>query len=70
MMPLAMAGKGQEMLIKKVGGKEETRLSLQNLGFIPGSKVSVVSEVDGNVSINVKESRVASGKEMALKIRV
>ena len=58
MMPLAMANKGEEMLVKKVGGKEETRLFLENLGFVPGSKVSV------------KESRVAIGKEMALKIMV
>lgn len=70
MMPLAMADRGQEMLIKKVGGKEETRLFLENLGFVPGSKVCVISEVDGNVIINVKESRVAIGKEMALKIMV
>ena len=46
MMPLAMATKGEEQLIKKVGGKEETRLFLEKLGFVPGSKVSVVSEAD------------------------
>lgn len=70
MMPLAMVNKGEEQLIKKVGGKEETRLFLEKLGFVPGSKVSVVSEADGNVIINVKDSRVAIGKEMALKIMV
>ena len=48
MMPLAMANNGEEQLIKKVGGKEETRLFLEKLGFVPGSKVSVVSEADGN----------------------
>ena len=70
MMPLAMVNKGDEQLIKKVGGKEDTRLFLEKLGFVPGSKVSVGSEADGNVIINVKDSRVAIGKEMALKIMV
>lgn len=70
MLPLAVANKGEEQLIKKIGGKEETRLFLEKLGFVPGSKVTVVSEADGNVIINVKESRVAIGKDMAMKIMV
>lgn len=70
MMPLTMVNTGEPSVIKKVGGKEETRLFLEKLGFVPGSKVSVVSEADGNVIINVKDSRVAIGKEMALKIIV
>lgn len=68
MMPLSMANTGEENIIKKVGGKEETRKFLANLGFISGSKVTVVSEIGGNMIVNVKESRVAIGKDMANKI--
>ena len=68
MMPLSTANTGEENIIKKVGGKEETRKFLANLGFISGSKVTVVSEIGGNMIVNVKESRVAIGKDMANKI--
>ena len=70
MMPLAMVNKGEEQLIKKVGGKEETRRFLENLGFVPGGEVTVVSEIDGNMIVNIKDSRVAIGKDMANKIMV
>lgn len=58
------------MKIKRVGGKEETRRFLENLGFVQGAKVTVVSQIGGNVIVNVKESRVAIGKDMANKIMV
>ena len=70
MMPLAMANKGEEQLIKKVGGKEETRRFLEKLGFVPGGTVTVVSEIEGNLIVNVKDSRAAIGKDMANKIMV
>lgn len=69
-MPLAMANNGEEQLIKKVGGKEETRRFLEKLGFVPGGTVTVVSEIEGNLIVNVKDSRVAIGKDMANKIMV
>lgn len=69
-MPLTMAGIGVENTIVRVGGKEETRKFLENLGFVPGGKVIVVSQADGNVIVNVKDSRVALGKDMANKIMV
>ena len=56
--------------IKKVGGKDETRQFLENLGFVAGGTVTVVSEINGNLIVNVKESRVAIGKDMANKIMV
>lgn len=65
-----MVGNGQSATIKKVGGKEETRRFLENLGFVTGGKVTVVSETEGNIIVNVKESRVAIGKDMANKIMV
>lgn len=56
--------------IQKVGGKEETRRFLSNLGFVAGGVVTVISEMDGNMIVNVKDSRVAIGKEMAAKILI
>ncbi|ADZ84951.1 FeoA family protein [Cellulosilyticum sp. ST5] len=69
-MPLTMAGIGESNLIKKVGGKEEVRRFLESLGFVMGGKVTVISKLDGNVIVNIKESRVALNKEMASKILI
>lgn len=70
MMPLTMANIGEENMIKKVGGSPETRKFLENLGFVAGSTVTIISEIAGNMIVNVKESRVAVSKEMAMKIMV
>lgn len=70
MMPLTMANPGEENMIKKVGGSPETRKFLENLGFVAGGSVIVVNEIAGNVIVNVKESRVAVSKEMAMKIMI
>lgn len=69
-MPLSMVKEGEPSTIKKVGGKEETRKFLENLGFVTGGTVTVVSEIGGNMIVNVKDSRVAIGKDMANKIMV
>ena len=70
MMPLTMADIGTENSIKKVGGKPETRQFLENLGFVPGSRVTVITRISGNVIVNIRESRVAVSREMAAKIMV
>ena len=70
MMPLSMVKPGETNTIKKVGGKEETRKFLENLGFVTGGEVTVVSEIEGNLIVNVKDSRVAVGKDMAAKILI
>ena len=70
MMPLSMVKPGETNTIKKVGGKEETRKFLENLGFVTGGEVTVVYEIEGNLIVNVKDSRVALGKDMANKILV
>ena len=70
MMPLSMVKPGETYTIKKVGGKEETRKFLENLGFVTGGEVTVVSEIEGNLIVNVKDSRVAIGKDMANRIMV
>lgn len=69
-MPLTMARTGEINVIRKVGGKEETRRFLENLGFVTGGNVTVVSEIGGNMIVNVKESRVAINKDMANKIMI
>ena len=69
-MPLTMAKEGEPNVIRRVGGKEETRKFLENLGFVAGGLVTVVTEAGGNLIVNVKESRVAIGKDMANKIQV
>jgi ferrous iron transport protein A len=65
-----MAKAGERNSVKKVGGKAETRQFLENLGFVPGSLITVITEISGNVIVNVKESRVAISREMAGKIMV
>ena len=70
MMPLSMAKEGEPNVIKKVGCKEETRQFLENLGFVTGGMVTVISQMGGNLIVNIKESRVAIGKDMANKIMV
>lgn len=70
MMPLSMVDQGVPNVISKVGGKEETRRFLENLGFVAGATVTVVSAAGGNLIVNVKDSRVAIGKDMANKVMV
>ena len=70
MMPLTLASIGEENIIKKVGGKPEVKKHLENLGFVAGGNVTVITMMGGNVIVNVKESRVAVSKEMASKIMV
>jgi ferrous iron transport protein A len=69
-MPLTMAQAGVENQIKKIGGREDTRRFLENLGFVAGGKVTVISENNGNVIVSMKESRIAISREMANKILV
>jgi ferrous iron transport protein A len=70
MMPLNLADSGEENIIKKVGGSPEVKKHLEDLGFVPGATVMLVNTNGGNVIVNVKESRIAISKEMAMKIMV
>lgn len=69
-MPLTMAREGEEVLIRKIGGKPEVKKHLENLGFVVGGTVTVIKEIAGNLIVNVKNSRVAISREMACKILV
>ena len=66
----SLGNTGEQNVVKRVGGKENTRRFLENLGFVVGSTVTVVSEAQGNMIVNIKNSRVAIGKDMANKIMV
>ena len=70
MMPLTLAETGEENIIKKIGGKPEVKAHLETLGFVVGGAVTVVSTINGNVIVNVKESRVAVSRELAQKIMI
>ena len=70
MMPLALANVGEENMIRKVGGNAEMKKHLEDLGFVAGGNVTVVSEIGGNLIVKVKESRVAISREMAGKIMI
>jgi ferrous iron transport protein A len=69
-MPLTMLKIGESSLITHIGGKPETRKFLENLGFVVGSPVSIVSEINGNLIVHIKDARVAISREMAQKISV
>lgn len=70
MMPLTLADIGEENIIKKVGGKAELRQHLENLGFVAGGTVKVISAMSGNLIVNVKDSRLAISRETAQKIMI
>lgn len=70
MMPLTLADIGKENIIKKVGGKAELRQHLENLGFVVGGSVKIVSAMSGNLIVKVKDSRLAISKETAQKIMI
>lgn len=69
-MPLTMVSSGSENIVKKITGKDEARRFLESLGFIEGGKVTVVSEMGGNLIVNVKDARIALSKSMASRILV
>ncbi|MCI8402687.1 MAG: ferrous iron transport protein A [Lachnospiraceae bacterium] len=69
-MPLTMAGMGEEHSIKKVGGNPQVRQFLENLGFVVGAGVAVISKNGGNVIVRIRDSRVAVSREMAARILI
>ncbi|MCD7770278.1 MAG: ferrous iron transport protein A [Oscillospiraceae bacterium] len=69
-MPLTMLKNGESSLITHIGGKDETKKFLEKLGFVVGTPVTVVSEINGNLIVHIMDSRVAISREMAAKIYV
>ena len=69
-MPLTLAALGQDYIIKRIGGNPDVRAHLQNLGFVSGATVTVVSSMGCNLIVNIKNTRIAISKEMAGKIMI
>ena len=70
MIPLTFADLGSQNIIKKIGGSPDVKKHLEDLGFVAGGAVTVISDIGGNLIVNVKESRIAVSREMAAKIMV
>ena len=70
MMPLIMAETGVIQSIKKINGKDDTKQFLKNLGFVEGSEITIISQIQGNIIVKIKESRIAINKSMASRIMV
>jgi len=70
MIPLSYAEPGEEVIVRKIGGSPEVKTHLENLGFVAGSPVSVITAMNGSVIVKVKESRIAINDEMAHKIMI
>ncbi len=69
-MPLTMVKSGEPQTIRKINGKDDTKKFLETLGIIKGEKLTVLTKTGGNVIVNVKNSRIAISKSMAMRILV
>ena len=70
MMPLVLGDSGREYEIKKIGGNDEVRAHLSSMGFVPGTKVTLVSVNNGSAIVNVKNVRVGISDILARRIMV
>ena len=70
MMPLTLTNDGEEAIIRHIGGSPDVKRHLEDLGFVPGENVRVISRIGGNVIVVVKETRLAIDQAMASKIMV
>ncbi len=69
-MPLTMAKTGETNTIRMITGKDELRRHLEELGLTAGERVTVVSEIAGNMILLVRESRIAIAKTVASRIMI
>ena len=67
-MPLTMARPGDTVTIRKITGRDEVRQHLAELGFVVDGTVTVVSEIAGNLILQVKESGVALDRTLANRV--
>ena len=71
MLPLSFAQNGETVMVAKIGGSDEVKKYLEDLGFVVGARVSIISQSgNGNVIVNLKESRLAITDQMAAKVSV
>ena len=69
-MPITIAKVGETVISKRITGNDEVRQHLAELGFVPNTKVTVISKISGNVIVQVKDSRIALDKSMAMRIMI
>ena len=69
-MPLTMATSGEINIVKRIQGRDETKRFLESLGFVEGGQVQVISEIGGNLIVNVKDTRIALSKSMANRLMI
>ncbi|MCC0631041.1 FeoA family protein [Clostridioides sp. ZZV15-6388] len=67
-MPLVLSNIGEEVVIKKISGSDKIRTFLNSIGFVVGTNVKIISKIDGNLIIDVKDTRIALDKKMASRI--
>lgn len=70
MLPLTFANVDEEVTIQLVKGTPEVKKHLEDLGFVVGGVVKVVSKNGDNIIVNVKETRLGLDKTMASKIMI
>ncbi len=70
MLPLTFVKAGDLAKVIKVHGKDNVKKHLADLGFVDGTIVNVISSHDGDIILNVKDSRLAVTREMADKIMI
>ena len=70
MMPLTYSEKNKELIIRKIGGNDDVRRHLANLGLTVGGTLTVINSLCGNLIVKVKESRIALNEDLARKIMV
>ncbi len=68
MMPLTMLKQGQSGVIKELHGNSAAVRHLEELGFVTGENIRVISELAGNLIIELKGSRLALNKVTASRI--
>ena len=70
LMPLTMAKPGETVTIRKITGRDEVRQHLAELGFVVDGAVTVVSDMAGNLILQVKDSRIALDKSIANRVMI
>ncbi|MBE6117858.1 MAG: ferrous iron transport protein A [Solobacterium sp.] len=70
MLPLTYADTGSVNIIRKITGKPEVKKHLEDMGFVAGAPITVVSTVNGNLIVNIKDTKVALDRELATKIMI
>ena len=70
MMPLTMAKPGECVIVRKVTGKDEVRQHLAELGFVTNVSATVITELAGNLIVQINDSRIALDRNLANRILI